>query len=71
MEMILKHPNACGKEEMILTIERPMTTNSREPNMARIILLRLNTAYALELRIVLESESSKRRDESSTNSKCP
>jgi len=33
---------------MILTIERPMTTNSREPNITRIILLRSNTAYVLE-----------------------
>jgi hypothetical protein len=48
MEMILNQANTWGKEEMMLTIERPMTTNSREPNMTRIILLRLNTAYALE-----------------------
>ena len=46
MEMILN--NARGKEKMLLTIERPTTTNSREPNMTRIILLRSNTAYALE-----------------------
>ena len=35
-------------KEMILTIERPTITNAREPNMTRIILLRLNTAYALK-----------------------
>ena len=35
-------------ERMVLTIERPMTTNAREPNMRRIILLQLNTAYALK-----------------------
>ena len=48
MEMTLNHANACGEEEMVLTIERPMTTNSREPNITRIILLRSNTAYVLE-----------------------
>jgi len=48
MEMILNHVNTCGSEQMILTIERPTTANSREPNMTRIILLWLNTAYVLE-----------------------
>ena len=56
MEMILNHANAWGKEEMILTIERPTTTNSREPNMTRIILLRLNTAYALEPHTAIRRE---------------
>ena len=36
------------KEETMLTTERARTINSREPNMTRMILLRLNTAYALE-----------------------
>ena len=27
IEMILNHVNACGKEEMILTIEKTMRTN--------------------------------------------
>ena len=47
-EMILNHANTRRREEMILTIERPMTTNSREPNITTITLLRLNTAYVLE-----------------------
>jgi len=34
--------------EMVLTIEWPTITNAREPNMTRIILLRLNTAYVLK-----------------------
>ena len=33
---------------IILTAERPITTNSRAPNITRIILLRWNTAYALK-----------------------
>jgi hypothetical protein len=39
MKKILNHSNVYGKKE-ILTTARARTTNSREPNIAKIILLR-------------------------------
>jgi hypothetical protein len=48
MENDIKPFRTHVERETILTNERPITTNSREPNMTRIILLRRNTAYALE-----------------------
>jgi len=49
------------KEEIILTTARARTSNSREPNMTRITLLRLNTAYALEPQTAVLQERGKQR----------
>jgi len=56
MEMILNHANTWRKEEMSLTIAKPVITNSREPNMTRITSIRLNTAYPLEPNTAIRRE---------------
>ena len=45
IDIEIKH---CRKEETIFTTARARATSSREPNRTRMVLLRLNTAYALE-----------------------
>jgi len=54
---MFNHSNHVERnEERILTAERAMTTNSRETNNTRIILFRLNTAYALEPHTAIRRE---------------